>query len=387
MARSGQGLWDRLTGGGGAPAAPAPAPAAPAAAPGGIDRPIHAPAYLASSDPFLRLPAGPVRDKAIRFRAQLRDIGDLLQAASQRRHDAVSEKLRARDYFERVSRSPPGGGFRPGSTTRSTYIHGQEPGGHFATTHTSPAGGGQLRDAQRRLADAEAAVATCDAEIAALEARRSRLPERIEGWLRDLPPGVKITARRPARGDAAAEWMSAAKSAPADIEALRSKIVQLREGIAEVRSAPPTTQEVKDKMRIQVAAMSARARPNILEAVELGRDIKFPQLSVQSQVATGIGLGTAYVSQSDTFGFFCWLHGDEIIARLEAEIDELADDEGTMTAEDKAAKEKELHAEILAIEREEEVIIEQLEMSGAAVARREDADIRAVLGLSSDLPV
>ena len=42
--------------------------------------------------------------------------------------------------------------------------------------------------------------------------------------------------------------------------------------------------------------------------------------------------------------------------------------------------------ECLSIERQEEALIEQLEMSNAIVKRRDDADPRAVLGLSGDLP-
>jgi len=71
---------------------------------------------------------------------------------------------------------------------------------------------------------------------------------------------------------------------------------------------------------------------------------------------------------------------------MEADISELADDEGALSDEEKREREGTILVEILETERAEEALIEQLEMSNVTVARRDNADIRAVLGLSSDLP-
>ncbi|MCA1377641.1 MULTISPECIES: hypothetical protein [unclassified Bradyrhizobium] len=49
---------------------------------------------------------------------------------------------------------------------------------------------------------------------------------------------------------------------------------------------------------------------------------------------------------------------------------------------DRAAKLLELEAELLARERDEEALIELAEEQGAAIARRLDADPRAVLGIA-----
>jgi len=67
---------------------------------------------------------------------------------------------------------------------------------------------------------------------------------------------------------------------------------------------------------------------------------------------------------------------------MEADISELADDEGALSDEEKREREAAILAEILEIEREEVAAIED----GAPCALRPDCDPRAVLNLASDLP-
>ena len=177
-----------------------------------------------------------------------------------------------------------------------------------------------------------------------------------------------------------------AKPAKGDLAALRQRLSELRDEISDVLSAPPPSSQVKTAMRAQVAALAERGRPNYLGAIEAGQPIKFPELQIQSQVATAAGIGISYQSAPDMLGLFCWLHGEEIIAGMEADINELADDAGALSDDEKARREQELRAAILDAERSEEAAIEALELSGAPVARRPDCDPRAVLNLASDLP-
>jgi hypothetical protein len=128
--------------------------------------------------------------------------------------------------------------------------------------------------------------------------------------------------------------------------------------------------------------LAERARPDYLGAVEAGQPIKFRELQVQSQVATGVGLGISFQAMPDILGLFCWLHGDAMIRKLESDIDELADDEGALSDDEKREREAAILADILEIEREECALIE----AGAPYALRPDCDPRAVLNLASDLP-
>jgi hypothetical protein len=93
--------------------------------------------------------------------------------------------------------------------------------------------------------------------------------------------------------------------------------------------------------------------------------------------------GFAQSRAIDAFGILCWAFGDSLIAMLEAEVDAMADDAAALDNDERAERESALLAKILEMERVEEAIIEA---GGDQAKRRPDADPRAVLGLSSDLP-
>ena len=84
-----------------------------------------------------------------------------------------------------------------------------------------------------------------------------------------------------------------------------------------------------------------------------------------------------------TLGILAWLAEDEMIAAREAEIDAQADDAAAVASDERATRTTDLLAAILEVEREEEALIEE---AGGDILRRPDADPRAVLGLSGDLP-
>ncbi len=86
------------------------------------------------------------------------------------------------------------------------------------------------------------------------------------------------------------------------------------------------------------------------------------------------------------FALLAWLAKDELIERLEGEVDERSDDEHALSDEDRAARLAAIEAECLAVGRDEEHFIEAAAREGFSVQRRPDADPRAVLALSGDLP-
>jgi hypothetical protein len=96
--------------------------------------------------------------------------------------------------------------------------------------------------------------------------------------------------------------------------------------------------------------------------------------------------GWAVHTAVDVLALFCWLHRDALVAALEREIDELADDSAALTDEERATRESELLADLLRAERLEELLVVAAENEGREVMRRPNADPRAVLNLSSALP-
>jgi hypothetical protein len=69
----------------------------------------------------------------------------------------------------------------------------------------------------------------------------------------------------------------------------------------------------------------------------------------------------------------------------EQEVDDLADDSQALDDAERGFREADLTARMLQTERVEEAFIEQAEAAGQTIARRPDADPRAVLGLADSV--
>jgi hypothetical protein len=85
-------------------------------------------------------------------------------------------------------------------------------------------------------------------------------------------------------------------------------------------------------------------------------------------------------------GLDVWLLRDLMVERGEAEIAKIADDDHALSPQDRAAKEVDLLADILELERLEEAHIMAAEAAGQAIARRSNADPRAILGVDGPAP-
>ena len=90
--------------------------------------------------------------------------------------------------------------------------------------------------------------------------------------------------------------------------------------------------------------------------------------------------------QVDAFALMAWLHKDELIARLEGEIDELADDSQAVDPAERAQREAAIISAMFNAELAEERFIEMAEAAGTPIVRRDDMDVRAFLGLDASAP-
>jgi hypothetical protein len=70
---------------------------------------------------------------------------------------------------------------------------------------------------------------------------------------------------------------------------------------------------------------------------------------------------------------------------MEQEIDQLSDDAHALMPEQRKERRQQILTDTLATEREEEALIELGEAQGIVVRRRSNADVRAVLGLASNM--
>jgi len=81
-------------------------------------------------------------------------------------------------------------------------------------------------------------------------------------------------------------------------------------------------------------------------------------------------------------GLILWLGRDEIIRRLHAEADRLADDAHALSDEQRAQKIAKCKVELLEAERIEEALAWQALQDGSPIALRADSDVRAVLSIA-----
>ena len=118
------------------------------------------------------------------------------------------------------------------------------------------------------------------------------------------------------------------------------------------------------------------------------RKLEFPTTALRTKVfGGGPGIDGLVVGGVDPLALLAWVLGPEkVLARLNEEIELRCNDPHAITDEDRAKRVSELNAKILEAERQEEAIVCALESDGMTIARRPDADPRAILTLASTLP-
>jgi hypothetical protein len=310
--------------------------------------------------------------------AEQADIGEMVRLHAGRRHNLVNERHQAADYHHRLAATPVGSGGRRGAAPPVTYLGGRphEPAGGI-TEHYFPDATSRDRRIKQAEAELEALdrqIAEIDRQIAALEAKRSRLPQTATEWLRDVPAGAAIEV-----------CPQPQPPKTANVDGVRQRIAKLRNDRDAVRDAPIPSGVAIEMMRQQVENLAEKGAPSVLPLLERGGSIVFPKMSVRSQLYGSadqfqlVGFSSAEVP--DTLALFCFLHRDLLIAKLQAEIIELADDASALDDDQRRRREAELSAEILQCERLEEALIEQAEAEGKIIPGREDADPRALLGV------
>ena len=206
------------------------------------------------------------------------------------------------------------------------------------------------------------------------------LDNTVTPWLRGLPGGAQIESH-----DGTAAKLKKGETAADAVARLRGEIDELRADLHAARTAPIPPAEAKAAARRQIEALTARGKPDARHLAEAALDISWPTVGAGGYLtvpSTGAHVGGT-VDAPDGIGVLAWLFKDQMIAAVEAEIDEINDGIGALGAEERRTREGEILAALLDAERAEEGIIEQ---GAGAISRRPDADPRAVLGLADDLP-
>jgi len=306
------------------------------------------------------------RMKLERWRAAADDADALRYADSQRLIELRNEKAAAQRELAELERAD-----KTGKLFTERRVPDEKSAGGFSVE--------QVRDTAR-LEAAMRRVQTAQDQIERLQARmahREATPlAACEAYLQQTASLELIEHEAPPAAPMPGE------NYPAAIERVRNAITDLREESRAVTLAPLPAAEVKTRVRAEIEALAAVGRPGCLAVAERAGKIRWPTLPL-----TGVELRAGSIPQlQNAFALTAWLFKDQLIAAIEAVVDEDTDDTHALTDSDRAARLESIATAILALERDEEALCEAAEAEGMTVSRRHDIDPRAVLGLADQLP-
>ncbi len=178
-----------------------------------------------------------------------------------------------------------------------------------------------------------------------------------------------------------------AKGNPADnLETVRTQRVALREEQLDVLAAPFPPDEIKEQLNRQIDRLARSGAPLIDNVMTLGA-LEMPTTeallhTVLSNGETGVVRGDV----PDAIGVIAWLFQNDLKARLEAEVDRLAEPDLALASDEREKRLADLARRMLTVEREEAAILGSAAADGITLMPRPDHDARAYLGLADDLP-
>ncbi|CAJ0866516.1 hypothetical protein AMST5_01867 [freshwater sediment metagenome] len=318
-------------------------------------------AVLNSGDPASRLPPA-AREKLRRLKAQANDMGAITRAATDRLFDAQQA---LQSVEQRVS------------VLRSNNIAGRNDAALREAT--------AKRDAA--LAERDHAQAEVDARVerarpvreVVLQVERYIEREIVNYDVIEPAPAISLPGLRKGQSwaDAVAEVRARIEKAAADKQA--------------AIDAPWPSDHAKARARAEIEALAEKGTPSVMALLESERGgVEWPSVYRQAGIAMDGYKAVGRVGRDgyvhDPMAFSVWLHKDEIIRRIAAEIDAKADDRSALDPVQRAKKIAQAEQARFEAELVEERIIEQAEENGVVIERRDDCDPRCVLGLSPSLP-
>jgi hypothetical protein len=229
---------------------------------------------------------------------------------------------------------------------------------------------------EKQLAAIDAEIAAARNEEVVLKERRANysarmqgilgLIDRIQKYLETLPEDAEIIAQQlpPAANKSSVT--------PDLLENKRREVCGLLADLKQIDDAPLPIVEAKKRARDAFEVLAERGRPAIHQLIERGEDIDWPTIDTGSL--------SSFSRVPDAFSIMAWVHRKDMIAALEREIDDTADDAKALTDVQRTERFRICLEALLQAEREEEAMVR---LASFDVIRRTDADPRAVLGLSS----
>lgn len=160
------------------------------------------------------------------------------------------------------------------------------------------------------------------------------------------------------------------------IEDKRRRLRELNADRRKVQAAPLPSSVVKQKLRAEINQLAEHGAPSLSPAVEAGEPIGFQREFGFVSLPDG---EVGRFSIPNTLGLVAWLHRDRLLEALDREVDAIADDQHSLTDEQRKSKLDEIASDHLATEFEEEVLVREAERVGQSVLRRSDQSPQSVL--------
>ena len=235
------------------------------------------------------------------------------------------------------------------------------------------------------LADAKANIERLDPIVEARShqfGQLGRLLSSIERYLSEGLSGVgdaiklhKGSAPSPHKGESLVDAVERCRRRLRELDADRHRIA----------SAPWHSAEAKRRARTEIDKLAERGQPSALPLIESqATSIHWP-----GRPSTDMLIGGRLVSavgDPQALPLLFWLHRDAIVEKIEAQIDVIADDQNSLTKEQREEQIREIDQDRLTIQRDEEHWVSKANADGMTMLRRPDADPRAVLGLADEMP-
>src|SRR5262249_51577985 len=204
---------------------------------------------------------------------------------------------------------------------------------------------------------------------------------RLSNFIPLLTGGVGATVQWPPRGvkpNGGAQPQEGETLADAVLR-VRSELAAVQGEIRAVRSAPPTKEEVKARVRAEVERKAAAGQPRVEFALDGAIKLHWPDVMLYA--VPGTALSAPSGSASD---FACWLFKDQILKRFAAHDAELS---GGISAAERKRRIADLERQAFALEVGEGALIGQALDAGIEVDRRIDASPFVYLGMTTrELP-
>ena len=141
------------------------------------------------------------------------------------------------------------------------------------------------------------------------------------------------------------------------VELQRRRVRELRADLHCIESSPFPSAYCKQRLRDQITTLAERGRPSVSRLVEHDGNVDFANEHRSVPIIAGSKEApvTAICAwqQSDALALFAWLHRDELLKRLDEEIDAEADDDSALSHADRERRAAEVQADLLATERTE----------------------------------